>query len=90
MVWDEGGTYVETDVVFKHNITHEWNHGLGEIVTAVLAAGLRADRARGARHRAVGRAARPDERHRRTASAGSPTGPSGCPHTYTLQARRPL
>jgi SAM-dependent methyltransferase len=39
-VWDEGGTYVETDAVFEQNITHEWNHGLGEIVTAVLDAGL--------------------------------------------------
>jgi SAM-dependent methyltransferase len=39
-VWDEGGTYVETDVVFQQNITHEWNHGLGEIVTAVLDAGM--------------------------------------------------
>ena len=33
-VWDEGGTYVETDAVFTHNVTHEWNHGLGEIVSA--------------------------------------------------------
>ena len=40
MVWDEGGTYVETDVVFEHNVTHEWNHGLGEVVTALLDAGL--------------------------------------------------
>jgi SAM-dependent methyltransferase len=39
-VWDEGGTYVETDVVFEHNVTHEWNHGLGEIVTALLDQGL--------------------------------------------------
>jgi SAM-dependent methyltransferase len=30
------GTYVPTDVVFHHNVTHEWNHGLGEIVTALL------------------------------------------------------
>ena len=29
------GTYVETDVEFKHNLTHEWNHGLGEISTSV-------------------------------------------------------
>ena len=35
-VWDEPGTYVETDVEFAHNVTHEWNHGLGEIVTALL------------------------------------------------------
>ena len=41
MVWDEPGTYVETDATFSHNMTHEWNHGLGEIVSAVLSAGLR-------------------------------------------------
>jgi SAM-dependent methyltransferase len=40
LVFDEGGTYVETDVVFTHNLTHEWNHGLGELITALLAAGL--------------------------------------------------
>jgi SAM-dependent methyltransferase len=40
LVWDEGGTYVQTDAVFTHNRTHEWNHGLGEIVTALLDAGM--------------------------------------------------
>ncbi|ADB29284.1 Methyltransferase type 12 [Kribbella flavida DSM 17836] len=40
MVWDEGGTYVQTEVEFQHNVTHEWNHGLGEIVTALLSHGL--------------------------------------------------
>ena len=40
MVFDDAGTYVQTDVVFRHDITHEWNHGLGEIVTALLDAGL--------------------------------------------------
>ncbi len=40
IVWDEGGTYVQTDVVFDHNRTHEWNHGLGEIVTALMDAGM--------------------------------------------------
>ena len=40
MVWDDGGTYVETDHEFVHTVTHEWNHGLGEIVTALLDAGL--------------------------------------------------
>ena len=39
-VWDEGGTYVRTDVTFTHNRTNEWNHGLGEIVTALLDAGM--------------------------------------------------
>jgi len=39
-VWEGGGTYVQTDAVFTANTTHEWNHGLGEIVTALLAEGL--------------------------------------------------
>jgi SAM-dependent methyltransferase len=39
-VFDEGGTYVATDVEFVHNVTHEWNHGLGEVVTALLAEGF--------------------------------------------------
>jgi hypothetical protein len=40
MVFDDGGTYVQTDNTFEHNRTHIWNHGLGEIVTALQAAGL--------------------------------------------------
>jgi SAM-dependent methyltransferase len=40
LVFDLGGTYVETEAVFEHNLTHEWNHGLGEIITALLDAGL--------------------------------------------------
>ena len=36
----QGGTYVATDMVFEQTITHEWNHGLGEIVTALLDAGM--------------------------------------------------
>jgi SAM-dependent methyltransferase len=39
-VWQDGGTYVETDAVFSTNTTHEWNHGLGEIVTTLLGHGL--------------------------------------------------
>jgi len=39
-VWDEGGTYVETDAVFTAKTTHSWNHGLGEIATALIAEGL--------------------------------------------------
>ena len=40
VVWDEPGTYVETEVEFQHNVTHSWNHGLGEIVTALLDVGM--------------------------------------------------
>ncbi|WP_350279808.1 class I SAM-dependent methyltransferase [Kribbella sp. HUAS MG21] len=39
-VFDEGGTYVDTDAEFTTTLTHEWNHGLGEIITAVQRAGL--------------------------------------------------
>lgn len=39
-VVSDGGTYVETDATFEHNVTHVWNHGLGEIVSAVLEAGM--------------------------------------------------
>jgi 2-polyprenyl-3-methyl-5-hydroxy-6-metoxy-1,4-benzoquinol methylase len=35
LVWTEENTYVATDAVFRHTITHSWNHGLGEIVTAL-------------------------------------------------------
>jgi SAM-dependent methyltransferase len=40
LVLDAPGTYVETDATFTHNLTHEWTHGLGEIVTALLEAGM--------------------------------------------------
>jgi SAM-dependent methyltransferase len=40
LVFSDDGTYVETDVVFEHVVTHSWNHGLGEIITALLDAGL--------------------------------------------------
>lgn len=39
-VFDAPGTYVETETVFAHTVTHEWNHGLGQIVTALFEAGL--------------------------------------------------
>jgi hypothetical protein len=39
-VWDEGGTYVRTEAVLAPRRSHQWSHGLGEIVTAVLDAGM--------------------------------------------------
>ncbi len=40
MVFDQAVTYVDTDARLTHSTTHEWNHGLGEIVTALLDAGM--------------------------------------------------
>jgi SAM-dependent methyltransferase len=41
LVLEVEGTYVQTDAEFIHNTTHEWNHGLGETVTALLGRGFR-------------------------------------------------
>lgn len=40
LAWDDDSTYVETDRPLTATRTYEWNHGLGEIVTALLDAGL--------------------------------------------------
>jgi SAM-dependent methyltransferase len=40
VVFDEPGTYVQTEVVFTHRLSHTWNHGIGEIITALLGAGM--------------------------------------------------
>ena len=39
-VWDEPGTYADFDAETIHNRTYEWNHPLGEVVSAVIEAGL--------------------------------------------------
>ena len=41
VVWNGGGTYVQTDAIFEHNTSVTWNHGLGETVTALLETGMR-------------------------------------------------
>jgi SAM-dependent methyltransferase len=40
LVFDDASTYVETSTPIAASVTHEWNHGLGEIVTALLDRGL--------------------------------------------------
>lgn len=40
LVFDESGTYVTSDVAFTTTVSHSWNHGLGDILGAVLAHGL--------------------------------------------------
>ena len=39
-VFDEEGTYVPTDVPIASTRNYSWNHGLGEIVTALMDAGM--------------------------------------------------
>ncbi len=40
-VFEDPGTYVETDHKFEATTTHSWNHGLGEVHGAVCAHGMR-------------------------------------------------
>jgi SAM-dependent methyltransferase len=40
-VFEDGGTYVATEHAFEATTTHSWNHGLGEVVSALLSRGLR-------------------------------------------------
>lgn len=86
-VWDEEGTYVETDVAFSHNRTVEWNHGLGQIVTAVLASGL--DLTGFVEHDSVAWDALPGMMQRLPDNANEwrlVDRPWRLPHSYTLQA----
>jgi SAM-dependent methyltransferase len=87
MVWDEEGTYVTSDVAFAHTVSHEWNHGLGEVVTALLDAGLVITGLDG--HDSVPWNARPREMVETDGEWRMRDRPERLPCTYTLQARRP-
>ena len=46
LTWDDDGSYVEVPEgtpTIRHGINHQWNHSLGEIVTALVRAGLIVD-----------------------------------------------
>ena len=88
MIWDEPGTYVATETEFAHTRSAEWNHGIGEILTAVLDAGLSVTHF--TEHRSVPWAAISgmvvdDEGEYRL-----PERADRMPLTYTLQARKPI
>jgi SAM-dependent methyltransferase len=84
-VWESDETYVPTDAQFKHNLNYNWNHGLGEIVTALSEAGL--DLTMLVEHDSAPWEALPGHMERleldewRLADR-----PVRLPHTYTLQA----
>ncbi|NVZ67898.1 class I SAM-dependent methyltransferase [Pseudomonas costantinii] len=40
LVWDDANTYVQTDKTLTASVTHQWNHGVGEIISALLKHGL--------------------------------------------------
>ena len=86
-VWTDETTYVETDATFEQNTTHSWNHGLGEIVTALVDHGMELTAL--VEHDSVPWNAMPGlmediggDEWRLVAQ------PERLPHTYTLQAVR--
>lgn len=87
VVWEEEGTYVTTEEPLPAQPTHVWNHGLGEVVGALLARGLRLTMLQ--EHESVPWDALPglmeqlEGDERRLADR-----PWRLPHTYTLQAVR--
>jgi SAM-dependent methyltransferase len=85
MVWEEPGTYVQTDAVFEHNITHEWNHGVGEIVSALMDEGMQLTML--VEHDSVPWPALPGQMERiEPGEWRLRDRPWRLPHTYTLQA----
>ena len=90
LVWDEPGTYADKDAVMVNTVTHEWNHGLGEIVTALLSEGMEITALE--EHDSVPWEALPGQMT--LLEDGSEwrltDRPERLPHTYTLQAvKRP-
>jgi hypothetical protein len=84
-VANSGATYVGTDAKFAHTVTKWWNHGLSEIITSLLEAGLRITAF--TEHDSIPWSALPgvmeyigDGEYRLIEN------PQRLPHTYTLQA----
>ncbi len=85
MVFDYPGTYVATEATFSHTLTHEWNHGLGQIVTALLEAGMQLTML--VEHDSVPTEALPGQMTRVESGEWRLTDrPWRLPHSYTLQA----
>lgn len=88
-IFEAGGTYVETEpgTSFEHNVTHEWNHGIGEIITALLESGLTLTGF--VEHRSVPWEALPGQMVRgELGEYRLAQGQERMPLTYTLQAVR--
>ncbi len=85
--FDNPGTYVETDAQFSHTVSRGWNHGLGQIVSAVLAAGLELTML--VEHDSVPWEALPGRMRGNEGEWRLVDHPERLPLSYTLQAIRP-
>ena len=84
--FDSPGTYVETDTVFDNTESREWNHGLGELVTALLDAGLELTML--VEHRSVPWEALPGRMHRADGEWRLRENGDRLPLSFTLQAAK--
>jgi SAM-dependent methyltransferase len=86
LVSDYSGTYVETSASFQHTLTNWWNHGLGEIVSALLDVGMELTML--VEHDSVPWDALPGQMEQigKLGEWRLTDRPLRLPHTYTLQA----
>jgi SAM-dependent methyltransferase len=85
LVDDDPGTYVKTSATFDKTTTHTWNHGLGEVVSAVLGAGMQITML--VEHDSVPWEALPDQMERDDVGEWRLADrPWRLPQSYTLQA----
>ncbi|MDT7635786.1 MAG: hypothetical protein QOC83_74 [Pseudonocardiales bacterium] len=88
LVWDDADTYVPTDVQLAHSVTHSWNHGIGEIITALLDRGLTLTQF--VEHDSVPWEAFPGRMEQTTLDEWRLADrPERLAHSYTLQAVKP-
>ena len=71
---------------FTHTVSHEWSHGLGEVVSAVLGAGMVVTAL--VEHDSVPWNARPGEMEESDGEWRMRDRPERFPCTYTLQASK--
>ena len=88
LIFEDAGTYVQTEASFTQNLTHTWNRGLGEIVTALMEAGLELTML--VEHDSVPWDALPGQMTRVELGEWRLTDrPGRLAHSYTLQAIKP-
>ena len=86
--WNDDQSYVPTAETIKATRTYEWNHSLGEIVTALIDAGLRIELL--VEHPSVPWEALPNQMHlREDGEWVRNESPNSVPLTYTLRATKP-
>jgi hypothetical protein len=83
-LFDAPGTYGDTEAEFGHNQVSDWSHGLGDVITAVLDAGL--ELTMFVEHDSVPWEALPGRMRRDGGEWRLIEHPERLPLTYTLQA----